>query len=105
MFSTDRWAVNDGIVNRFFAKLESSNPLDRLRNFTIAFYPSDDTVAVFEPPVRNSGFKGGVHLQRGQVRRPGGGLMTAADVKPGETVVIHKHVFRILEADKDTRER
>jgi hypothetical protein len=100
-----RWAVNDGVVHRFFAKLESANPLDRLRNFTLAFYPSDDTVAVFEPPVRNSGFKGGVHLQRRLVRLPSGAPMTAADVTIGESVVIHKHVFRVLDADKDTRER
>lgn len=62
-----QWATHDGTVYRFHAKLVSPNPSDALRNFTLALYPSDDSVAVFEPPVRNSGFKGGVHLQRGKV--------------------------------------
>ena len=66
-----KWASNDGIVHRFHAKLDSPNPMDALRNFTIALYPADDSVAVFEPPVRNSGFKGGVHLQRCKVRSKG----------------------------------
>jgi hypothetical protein len=47
-----KWALNDGVVFRFFAKIQTSNSVDARRRFTIACYPSDDSISVYEPPVR-----------------------------------------------------
>ncbi len=45
----------DSNVLRFVAKMNSTVPADTDRLFIIFYYLSDDTIAVFEPPIRNSG--------------------------------------------------
>lgn len=40
---------------RFLAKMETNKPIDMDRRFIISYFLADDTVLVFEPPVRNSG--------------------------------------------------
>ena len=42
-------------VLRFVAYMATDNPVDKDRKFIISYFLSDDTVAVFEPPQRNSG--------------------------------------------------
>lgn len=42
-------------VLRFVAYMATDNPIDKERKFIIAYFLSDDTVSVFEPPQRNSG--------------------------------------------------
>lgn len=44
---------------------------DSKRRFVVSFYMADSSVAVYEPPVSNSGFLGGKFLQRQRVRRHG----------------------------------
>ena len=45
----------DSNVLRFLARMDTKKPIDMDRRFIISYYLSDDTVLVFEPPVRNSG--------------------------------------------------
>ena len=45
----------DSNVLRFLARLDTKKPIDMDRRFIISYYLSDDTILVFEPPVRNSG--------------------------------------------------
>lgn len=150
----NQWALHDGIVYRFHARLDSKDVLDAKRRFTIACYPSDDSLAIYEPPVsgisslihtirilcasggiharcallfdvsllvfppvncclsvlaqiRNSGFKGGVHLKRSRHRKPepGAPVFKASDFVPGTTVSVFAHRFIIMDGDKFTRER
>ena len=42
-------------VLRFVARLDTDIPIDKDRRFIISYFLSDDSIAVFEPPVRNSG--------------------------------------------------
>jgi len=42
-------------VLRFVAYMATDNPIDRDRKFIVSYFLSDDTIAVFEPPLRNSG--------------------------------------------------
>lgn len=42
-------------VLRFVGKMLTDSPIDKERVFIICVYLSDDTIAVFEPPQRNSG--------------------------------------------------
>ena len=35
-----------------------------MRRFVIQFYPADDSVAIYEPAIRNSGIMGGKFLSR-----------------------------------------
>lgn len=43
-------------VLQFKAKLDSGNADNQNRNFIISYYLSDDTISIFEPLVRNSGW-------------------------------------------------
>ena len=45
----------DSNVLRFLARMDTSKPIDMDRRFIISYFLSDDTLLVFEPPVRNSG--------------------------------------------------
>ena len=43
---------------------------DRERSFVLSYFLMDDTVLIFEPPVRNSGIGGGKYLERSKVYKP-----------------------------------
>ena len=49
---------------QFNARLDTTSALDVDRNFSIAYYLADDSVAVFEQRVRNSGIVGGALFAR-----------------------------------------
>lgn len=44
-------------VLRFVAKLDTTRPIDLDRRFIIFFHLSDDTISMYEPPMRNSGMQ------------------------------------------------
>ena len=50
----DRDGLNSNVL-RFVAKLDTTRPIDLDRRFIVFYHLSDDTIAVFEPPQRNSG--------------------------------------------------
>lgn len=50
----DRCGLESNVL-RFLAKMETNKPIDMDRRFIISYFLADDTVLVFEPPVRNSG--------------------------------------------------
>jgi len=60
--------ANNGKTLRFQARLDNQNPEDKERSFVITFYLADDTVAVYEPPRRNSGIIGGKFLKRQRMK-------------------------------------
>lgn len=45
----------DSNVLRFLAMMETKKTIDQDRKFIISYFMSDDSILVFEPPVRNSG--------------------------------------------------
>lgn len=45
----------DSKVLRFVARVNTSKSSDLERVFIIFYYLSDDTIGIFEPPIRNSG--------------------------------------------------
>lgn len=65
-----RFMAHEGDVLRFEAVLLSRVPEDEGRSFVISYYVRDFTVAVYEPPVRNSGIIGGVFLKRERLLHP-----------------------------------
>ena len=50
----DRDGLNSNVL-RFVAKLDTIRPIDMDRRFIVFYHLADDTIAVFEPPQRNSG--------------------------------------------------
>jgi len=103
----DRSGLNSNVL-RFVAFMKTDNPVDAGRKFTVFFFLSDDTIAVFEPPQRNSGVIGGKFLERGRIKKPGQELFKsdmseyyrAQDLYVGATVIFHDHAFVIIDADE-----
>lgn len=58
----DRDGLNSNVL-RFVAKLDTTRPIDMDRRFIVFYHLSDDTIAVFEPPQRNSGEQTFGHFQ------------------------------------------
>jgi Ca2+-binding EF-hand superfamily protein len=64
-----RFMENQGKTLRFQGRFkEPSTPADAERRFVFTYYLEDETVAVFEPPIRNSGVIGGKFLTRGRYK-------------------------------------
>ena len=95
-------------VLRFVAIMDTDYTVDKSRRFIVSFYLSDDTIAVFEPPQRNSGVLGGKYLERGAVKLPGQEIFkseftkyyTASDFYIGAKPVFNDVTFIIVGADE-----
>ena len=95
-------------VLRFVAVMDTNYSVDMSRRFIVSFYLSDDTIAVFEPPQRNSGVLGGKYLERGRVKLPGQEIFkseltkyyTASDFYVGAKLMFNDITFIIVGADE-----
>lgn len=91
----------EGQILRFSAQFVDPAPQDRERQFVIAYYLADDTVAVFEKPQRNSGFKEGKFFQRSRIKNPETGTFFAPqDFAVGKEIVINGFRFYTTDADE-----
>lgn len=59
-------------VVKFLMRLDNNKYEDKIRRFVLTVYPSDNTVTIFEPVLRNSGIVGGKFLLRQKVAKPFG---------------------------------
>ncbi|XP_008568706.1 PREDICTED: EF-hand domain-containing family member C2 [Galeopterus variegatus] len=97
-------------ILRFFAKLITDKCADVDRMFVISYFLSDDTISVFEPIERNSGFTGGMFLKRIRVKRPGQEVfkselseyITVEELYIGARVNVNGYLFHLLNADEYT---
>ena len=64
---------------------------------------ADDTISIFEPPVKNTGIVGGRYLERRPVHKPDS-LKTYCeqDLFVGAKIVVHARTFDLQEADEFT---
>ncbi len=60
----------------------------------------DDTIAIREPPIRNSGVMGGNFLRRQEVKKHDGTKYLASDMFIGNVVDFMCHHFELLNADE-----
>lgn len=42
-------------VLRFVAQMDTTRPIDQDRRFIVSYYLADNTISLFEPPLKNSG--------------------------------------------------
>jgi hypothetical protein len=69
----------------------------------VQYFLADDTVMIFEPPIRNSGIIGGKFLERMEVYREGSTeLLQPQDFRVGANLMIYCRCFELLEADDYT---
>lgn len=95
--------LGESKILSFFASLLSGGVDDIDRRFVISFYVQDNTIKVVEPPVRNSGFAGGLFLSRREIEREGGGgIITEKDLYVGCRLRILKHQFLLLDSNEST---
>lgn len=100
--------AKEGQVLRFSAKLVGCRKADAERRFVVSFFLSDETVAVFEPPARNSGRVAGKIVQRVKLKNPrsGGGAPEAEryfvpqDFYVGAVVDIFANRYLLTDADE-----
>ncbi|CAK8698373.1 unnamed protein product [Clavelina lepadiformis] len=103
----DRHGLESNVL-RFVTFMATDNPIDKDRKFIVSYFLSDDTIAVFEPPQRNSGIIGGKFLERGRVKKPGqdtfksqmSEYFTSEDFYVGAKIVINNFDFVISDADE-----
>ena len=93
--------LGDNKIMRFMAKMESKNPEDVERNFTVSFFLVDNTVQIHEPPKRNSGIVGGSFLSRLKLRTTEG-LITQEYFYVGAEIQLAGHPFILVDADEGT---
>jgi len=97
---------NDKKLMRFKARFvpggkKKVHETDMDRVFVISFFLSDDTVSIFEPPVRNSGIIGGKFLERKRVYNVDTGRhFSETDLFIGAKVILDDFRFELLEADE-----
>lgn len=103
------WEANDGKTLRFTAQFAEGTPgavpPNDERRFVVTLYLVDNTVSVYEPPVRNSGIVGGKFLERTMepARKPNSRApYTARDFYVGNSLTIHSHCFTLLTTDPST---
>lgn len=87
------------------------------RRFVMTYFYADNTIAIQERPIPNSGVPGGRFLERGVVRRPaaasaaegsggvGGGVgepLTHSDLFVGAVIPVHGRAFELVGADTFT---
>ncbi|XP_061266363.1 EF-hand domain-containing family member C2 isoform X5 [Bos javanicus] len=95
---------------RFFAKLITHKCADVERMFVISYFLSDDTISVFEPIERNSGYTGGMFLKRVRVKKPGQEVfksefseyIKAEELYVGAKVNVNGYLFFLVNADEYT---
>lgn len=83
---------------RFKARMVTADPTDQNkgRRFIVRYYLSDDTIEVFEPPVRNSGMLGGKFMKRSKTG------LRPEDLDKGSIVELSQTPFQIDGADEYT---
>lgn len=96
--------VFESRVLSFFGNLVTEDSTDMDRKFVLSYYMQDKTVKIQEPPVRNSGFVGGLFLSRRKVKKVGGSgeNLTELDFQVGGEIRLLTHKFRLLGANDFT---
>ncbi|KAG1675125.1 hypothetical protein FOA52_003348 [Chlamydomonas sp. UWO 241] len=98
----------DKIILRFNLKIVETethkhSAIDLGRKFILSYFMMDDTVQLFEPPVRNTGIGGGKFLERSKVYKPKSEeIYTYLDLYVGGKIEIHNRTFEMSEADEYT---
>lgn len=95
--------TNSDVICRYEAVLHNANEESKNRRFIIAFYPSDDSCAVFEMKIRNSGNCEGKFAEKCRRTNPmTQKTFTAEDFFVGAVITIQCFEFHIIRADEYT---
>ena len=79
------------------------NRLDKNSKLVIGFYPVDDSIAVWEITMRNSGIIAGKFAERGFKKSPDGNRYTLNSLYEGASVTVSGIEFEIMSPDEFTK--
>lgn len=98
----------DKIILRFVVKMVDTethkhSATDLARRFILSYFMMDDTLLIFEPPVRNTGIAGGKFLERQRIYKPRSEeIYTYLDLYVGSVIEVFNRSFDLMEADEYT---
>ncbi|KAG2501001.1 hypothetical protein HYH03_000822 [Edaphochlamys debaryana] len=98
----------DKIILRFVVRMVDTDThrhsnTDLARRFILSYFMMDDSLLVFEPPVRNTGIAGGKFLERQKIYKPRSEeIYTYLDLYVGSVIEVFNRSFELLEADEYT---
>jgi hypothetical protein len=92
-----------GMILRYFCSIKNPKSEDNFRKFIISIYLEDDTISISEPPIRNSGHKGGVFLSRSGLTNNQNRTINPKDLFVGADIHICAIDFCIHDADEYTQ--
>ena len=95
--------VDQQIQLRFNAVLSEPKPEDTTRKFIITYYLNDNSLQIYEPPCRNSGFSEGKFLERNPYKNPEGEVYRPEHIIIGRDVKINGYWFHITDCDDFTK--
>ncbi|KAK9828561.1 hypothetical protein WJX72_000760 [[Myrmecia] bisecta] len=104
----NHFVQNDGKVLRFTGRMVDApggpvNDTDAERRFVVSYYLSDDSIQIFEPPLRNSGIAGGKFLERRKLVKPGSREeYNQHDMFMGARIAASGRTFELTDADDYT---
>lgn len=91
----------NGVILRFKARLVQS---EYERNFIVALYPVDETLAAWEIPTKNSGIVGGKFAERGIKLKSDGSAYKLVDIyRSGSRIEISGSEFEVIDPDDFTK--
>merc|ERR1719473_2155433 len=95
--------TNSDKILRYEAVMDTNAPEDICRKFIIGIFPADDTVAVWESPIRNSGQVEGKWAERAAMYdKATGKRMLPYMFYVGTVVTINAVRFHLIRADEYT---
>jgi hypothetical protein len=99
-----KYVDNDRKILRYTARFNTRIPEDVDRRFIISFYLADDTISVFEPAQKNSGFLEGPFLKRFKYKNVDNNneFITPSHLPIGGDVRINGYSFHLLSCDDYT---
>lgn len=97
--------MDQQVCLRFTARFNTTKPEDIDRSFIITFYLNDDSLQIYEPPVRNSGISEGKFLERKQYKnvKNNNQKFGPCDLIVGTDVIINGYSFHITDCDLFTK--
>jgi hypothetical protein len=97
-----KW-VDQQVSLRFNAVLNNPKPEDSIRKFIITYYLNDDSLQIYEPPAKNSGFSTGKFLERGQYKNHQNVVYKPENLIIGQPLIINGYDFLITDCDDFTK--
>lgn len=99
-----KYVDNDRKILRYTARFNTQIPEDLERRFIISFYLADDTISVFEPSQKNSGFLEGPFLKRNKYKNVDNNneFITPQHLAVGGSVRVNGYSFHVLGSDDYT---